>query len=185
MLSRWIAYKRDEERGIDSRKPQRRPALASDCETVSECEKWRMQILREVGRKVMDIQNESLGEQRIRDLNDEINKLLREKGHWERRIIELGGPNYRVCIRFVLTRNTNLCLRSPFPIHIRIHTHAHSSLNTQHIRRSELVTHLQHHRHEHTNTHHHRTTRTNTYTHSHSHLHTLIHCFPEIRTYCR
>jgi len=43
----------------------------------------------------MDIQNESLGEQRIRDLNDEINKLLREKGHWERRIIELGGANYR------------------------------------------------------------------------------------------
>ena len=27
-------------------------------------------------------------------MNDEINKLLREKGHWERRIVELGGPNY-------------------------------------------------------------------------------------------
>ncbi len=31
---------------------------------------------------------------RIRDLNDEINKLIREKGHWERRIKELGGPDY-------------------------------------------------------------------------------------------
>jgi hypothetical protein len=31
---------------------------------------------------------------RIRDLNDEINKLMREKGHWERRIVELGGPDY-------------------------------------------------------------------------------------------
>lgn len=31
---------------------------------------------------------------RIRDLNDEINKLIREKSHWERRIVELGGPNY-------------------------------------------------------------------------------------------
>jgi hypothetical protein len=31
---------------------------------------------------------------RIRDLNDEINKLIREKGHWERRIVELGGPDY-------------------------------------------------------------------------------------------
>ena len=30
----------------------------------------------------------------IRDLNDEINKLIREKGHWERRILELGGPDY-------------------------------------------------------------------------------------------
>ena len=35
-----------------------------------------------------------LGEFRIRDLNDEINKLLREKGHWEVRIKELGGPDY-------------------------------------------------------------------------------------------
>ena len=40
-----------------------------------------------------------LGEFRIRDLNDEINKLLREKGHWEYRINELGGPNYRVNIQ--------------------------------------------------------------------------------------
>ncbi len=37
-----------------------------------------------------------LGEFRIRDLNDEINKLLREKRHWEARIKELGGPDYNV-----------------------------------------------------------------------------------------
>lgn len=37
-----------------------------------------------------------LGEFKIRDMNDEINKLLREKGHWEVRIKELGGPDYRV-----------------------------------------------------------------------------------------
>lgn len=35
-----------------------------------------------------------LGEPTIRDLNDEINKLFREKYHWERRIVELGGPDY-------------------------------------------------------------------------------------------
>jgi len=38
-----------------------------------------------------------LGEFKIRDLNDEINKLLREKGHWQDRIKELGGPDYWVC----------------------------------------------------------------------------------------
>lgn len=31
---------------------------------------------------------------RLRDLNDEINKLIREKGHWEKRIVELDGPDY-------------------------------------------------------------------------------------------
>jgi len=30
----------------------------------------------------------------VRDLNDEINKLMREKRHWENQIIALGGANY-------------------------------------------------------------------------------------------
>lgn len=33
----------------------------------------------------------SLGEHRIRELNDEINKMMRQKHHWEVRIRELGG----------------------------------------------------------------------------------------------
>ncbi len=40
------------------------------------------------------IQNEGLGEHAIRDLNDGINKLMREKYHWNRRIRELGGKDY-------------------------------------------------------------------------------------------
>lgn len=36
-----------------------------------------------------------LGEFRIRDLNDEINKLLREKRHWENQISALGGRHFR------------------------------------------------------------------------------------------
>ena len=39
-----------------------------------------------------------LGEFKLRDLNDEINKLLREKGHWEDQILALGGPDYRVSV---------------------------------------------------------------------------------------
>ncbi|XP_014815964.1 PREDICTED: pre-mRNA-splicing factor ISY1 homolog [Calidris pugnax] len=52
------------------------------------------EIIGEISKKVAQIQNAGLGEFRIRDLNDEINKLLREKGHWEFRIKELGGPDY-------------------------------------------------------------------------------------------
>ena len=47
-------------------------------------------------RQVGEIQNPGLGEFKIRDLNDQINKLIREKGHWEKRIVDLGGPNYFV-----------------------------------------------------------------------------------------
>lgn len=43
---------------------------------------------------MLDLFPAGLGEFRIRDLNDEINKLLKEKGHWEAQIRELGGPDY-------------------------------------------------------------------------------------------
>lgn len=60
------------------------------------------QIIGEISKKVAQIQNAGLGEFRIRDLNDEINKLLREKGHWEFRIKELGGPDYAVSAHWFL-----------------------------------------------------------------------------------
>lgn len=31
----------------------------------------------------------------IRDLNDDINQLMREKRHWETQIVNLGGANYK------------------------------------------------------------------------------------------
>ena len=74
---------------------KRRPYLASECDDLKECEKWRLEIIREISRKVTQVQNAGLGEFRLRDLNDEINKLLREKRHWEFRCAELGGINYR------------------------------------------------------------------------------------------
>jgi pre-mRNA-splicing factor ISY1 len=90
MLNRFITLKAEEKK-----KPkERRPYLASECRDLAEADRWRQQIMREIGRKVAAMQNEGLGEHRLRDLNDEINKLIREKSHWERRIVELGGPNY-------------------------------------------------------------------------------------------
>lgn len=89
-LARWRAA----QLGDDKHK-KRRPYLASECKSLYACEKWRNQIIREIAKKVAQIQNAGLGEFRIRDLNDEINKLLREKRHWEDQIKELGGPDYQ------------------------------------------------------------------------------------------
>lgn len=91
VLNRFWEAKREEKRGPK----QKRPFLASECRDLADADKWRQQILREIGRKVSEIQNPGLGEHRIRDLNDEINKLIREKVHWEDRILELGGPDYK------------------------------------------------------------------------------------------
>ncbi|KAK7732087.1 NineTeen Complex (NTC) component [Botryosphaeria dothidea] len=72
----------------------RRPKLITSIDSIPTCEKWRGQVLKEISRKVSRIQDESLSDYQIRDLNDEINKLMREKHMWEVQIRNLGGPNY-------------------------------------------------------------------------------------------
>ncbi len=94
MLNRWTAMRFGQLEDISFEK---RPSIAANVNSIDECEKWRRQVNREIGDKVAIIQNPSLGESRIRDLNDEINKLLKQKWHWEKRIADLGGPDYRVC----------------------------------------------------------------------------------------
>ena len=60
MLNRFLAGKDADKRGPK----ERRPYLATECSDLNEADKWRQQILREVGKKVMEIQNAGLGEHR-------------------------------------------------------------------------------------------------------------------------
>ncbi|KAJ3515950.1 hypothetical protein NLJ89_g1444 [Agrocybe chaxingu] len=82
------------ELGLGTRS-DRRPRTAGACKSLRDCERWRGEILREISRKVSKIQDAGLSDYEVRDLNDEINKLLREKRHWENQIVALGGANYR------------------------------------------------------------------------------------------
>ncbi|KHN28135.1 Pre-mRNA-splicing factor ISY1 like [Glycine soja] len=50
--------------------------------------------MREIDRKVAEIQNRGLDEHCLRNLNDKINKVISKKSHWECRIVELDRPNY-------------------------------------------------------------------------------------------
>ena len=43
---------------------QKRPYLATECHDLVEADRWRQQIIREIGKKVMEIQNVGLGEHR-------------------------------------------------------------------------------------------------------------------------
>lgn len=72
----------------------RRPRAITEQDSIPLCEKWRGQVLKEISRKVSRIQDVALSDYQIRDLNDEINKLMREKHMWEVQIRNLGGPNY-------------------------------------------------------------------------------------------
>lgn len=91
MLNRWTSMKS----GMRTGAIQRKPHLSTDCRNVGEAIRWREQVVRQISKKVAEIQNAGLGEHRIRDLNDEINKHLRERMHWENRIYELDGPDFR------------------------------------------------------------------------------------------
>ncbi|KAJ7766176.1 Isy1-like splicing factor [Mycena metata] len=82
------------ELGLGTRS-DRRPLTASACKSLRECERWRGELLREISRKVAKIEDAGLSDYETRDLNDEINKLMREKRHWENQIVVLGGANYR------------------------------------------------------------------------------------------
>ncbi|GKT96364.1 pre-mRNA-splicing factor ISY1 [Colletotrichum tofieldiae] len=57
----------------------RRPRVITEVDSIPSCEKWRGQVLKEISRKVSKIQDTALSDYQIRDLNDEINKLMREK----------------------------------------------------------------------------------------------------------
>mmetsp|Transcript_107925 Transcript_107925/g.305122 ORF Transcript_107925/g.305122 Transcript_107925/m.305122 type:complete len:313 (+) Transcript_107925:83-1021(+) len=112
-LNRWTAQKRDLEKATNLGKStymggalppsatfgpyaaKKRPKIASEVDTIKECDHWRSEIVRGVAKKIAEIQNAALGEHRIRDLNDEINKDLREKGYWEDQIKALGGADYK------------------------------------------------------------------------------------------
>ncbi|MCJ1433494.1 NineTeen Complex (NTC) component [Xylographa pallens] len=72
----------------------RRPKVITEVASIPACEKWRGQVLKEISRKVSRIQELNLSDFQIRDLNDEINKAMREKHMWEVQIRNLGGPNY-------------------------------------------------------------------------------------------
>lgn len=97
--------------------PERRPYDVNECSDIAKGAHWRDQIIQEIAKKMTLIQNglivlytylffcyfifflyfiivEALGEIKIRELNDSLNKLLLEKWKWEKRIFELGGTNY-------------------------------------------------------------------------------------------
>ena len=66
--------------------------------SVGKCRRYKMvripAVLVEIHRSCF-LATAGLTDYEVRDLNDEINKLLREKRHWENQIIALGGANYR------------------------------------------------------------------------------------------
>ena len=86
----------EEGRGLGD---SRRPNIAENTKDLAQCERWRGQIVRNMSNKIAQIQNGMLGEHKIRELNDDINRLMREKSHWERQITSLGGAAHHSAVQ--------------------------------------------------------------------------------------
>lgn len=87
LFSKWQTFKAD----FHSDKANRRPLLDSEVSSLPDAEKFRREVVSSLTKKVSVIRNAGLGEPRIRELNDEINKLVRKKHFWDKKIRELGG----------------------------------------------------------------------------------------------
>lgn len=94
MLNKWVSMREKSSSIQQGGSRRRRPKLVQDCENVNDAQKFRNQLIREISGKMSEIQNPGLAEEVLRELNDEINRLFREKHMWNKRIHELGGPNF-------------------------------------------------------------------------------------------
>ncbi|UKJ90684.2 hypothetical protein MACJ_001618 [Theileria orientalis] len=91
MLNKWLRIKS----GIEQEQTLIRPRHTSEVTNLKDAEKWRSATIKEIMFNITKIQDASLGEFVVRDLNDEINRLIGIRKHWDDRIIELGGTDYR------------------------------------------------------------------------------------------
>lgn len=88
LFSKWTDFKAN-----SSSKSGR--TISSEITSIPEAEKIRRETVHEITKKITAIANASLGEYRIKEINDEINKLMKKKYFWESRIVELGGTDHR------------------------------------------------------------------------------------------
>lgn len=85
------------EAGVLESNPNLRPKYVQSVESLPQAEKWRNVVVSEISSKLTIIQDPIVGEDQIRELNETINKLFKEKRAWEYHIKSLGGPDH---IRF-------------------------------------------------------------------------------------
>lgn len=92
-LHRYYAQQ-EKEAGVLESNPLLRPKYVQKVDSLPQAERWRQTVMTEISVKLTDISDPSLNMNEIRSLNDELNKLHREKRAWEHHIKKLGGNDY-------------------------------------------------------------------------------------------
>lgn len=82
------------ESGVLESNPSLRPKVVQKVTSLPQAEKWRSIVLSEISVRLTRVQDLSKTESDIRQINDELNKLFKEKRAWEHHVKALGGPDY-------------------------------------------------------------------------------------------
>ncbi|KAI6190256.1 hypothetical protein M3Y97_00097400 [Aphelenchoides bicaudatus] len=88
-LARWLRMKEREERGPVAKRPQD----VRECKNLDDAERFRRELISDISKKIVAIQNPGLGEFKIRELNDEINKMVQNwhRKNWTKKGREVAG----------------------------------------------------------------------------------------------
>lgn len=92
-LNRYHDLK-SKEAGVLESNPNLRPKYVQKVQSLPQAEKWRSTVLSEISVKLTRISDQTTSEFQLRELNDGLNKLFREKRAWEYHIKSLGGNDY-------------------------------------------------------------------------------------------
>lgn len=92
-LNRFQALK-NRQAGVLESNPNLRPRYVQSVDSIPQAERWRTTVLSEISINLTRVQDEVLGDFQIRDINDKLNKLFREKRAWEHHIKSLGGADH-------------------------------------------------------------------------------------------
>ncbi|RCK65434.1 Pre-mRNA-splicing factor ISY1 [Candida viswanathii] len=86
---------KDKQLGILDSNPQNRPRNVNKVTSLPQAEKWRSTILSEISVNLTRINDENLTDFEIREINDKLNALFKEKKTWEYHIRNnLKGNDY-------------------------------------------------------------------------------------------
>jgi pre-mRNA-splicing factor ISY1 len=87
LFNKWQTFKQE----FHASAGNRRPLLSGNETSLPEAQKVRRELISKITKAISAIKNPELGELRIRETNDEINKFMKQKHYWELKIREMGG----------------------------------------------------------------------------------------------
>lgn len=106
-LNNFQQYKSKESGALDTN-PQNRPRYVQKVQSIPQAEIWRNIVLGEISSKLTQINDSQTSDARLRELNDALNQLFKEKRSWEYHIKNLGGNDYIHKVKDMINSGVNV-----------------------------------------------------------------------------